>query len=104
MTPRSDGAMNPRRVAITAAALFGTVILVGGVIAAVAGFEMGEASVSNADAVSAATAVTAITKAALPDVRSGPMAVGHRLVSALSVEDRNGRQGCCDAVTPCVTL
>ena len=45
--------MNPRRVAITAAALFGTVILVGGVIAAVAGFEMGEASVSNADAVSA---------------------------------------------------
>ena len=28
---------------------------------------MGEASVSNADAVSAATAVTAITKAALPD-------------------------------------
>ena len=59
--------MNPRRFAITAAALFGTVILVGGVIAAVAGFEMGEASVSNADAVSAATAVTAITKAALPD-------------------------------------
>jgi hypothetical protein len=59
--------MNPRRVAITIAALFGTVILVGGVIAAVAGFEMGEASVSNADAVSAATAVTAITKAALPD-------------------------------------
>jgi len=59
--------MNPRRVAITAAALFGTVILVGGVIAAVAGFEMGEASVSNADAVSAAAAVTAITKAALPD-------------------------------------
>ena len=59
--------MNPRRVAITAAALFGMVILVGGVIAAVAGFEMGEASVSNADAVSAATAVTAITKAALPD-------------------------------------
>ena len=59
--------MNPRRVAITAAALFGTVILVGGVIAAVAGFEMGEAGVSNADAVSAATAVTAITKAALPD-------------------------------------
>ena len=59
--------MNPRRVAITAAALFGTVILVGGVIAAVAGFEMGGAGVSNADAVSAATAVTAITKAALPD-------------------------------------
>ena len=59
--------MNPRRVAITATALFGTVILVGGVIAAVAGFEMGEASVSNADAVSAATAVTAITEAALPD-------------------------------------
>jgi hypothetical protein len=59
--------MNPRRVAITATALFGTVILVGGVIAAVAGFEMGEASVSNADAVSAATAVAAITKAALPD-------------------------------------
>ena len=59
--------MNPRRVAITATALFGTVILVGGVIAAVAGFETGEAGVSNADAVSAATAVTAITKAALPD-------------------------------------
>ena len=59
--------MNPRRVAITATALFGTVILVGGVIAAVTGFEMGEASVSNADAVSAATAVTAITEAALPD-------------------------------------
>jgi hypothetical protein len=56
--------MNRRRVAITAAALFGTVILVGGVIAAVAGFEMGEASVSNADVVSAATAVTPITKAA----------------------------------------
>jgi hypothetical protein len=59
--------MNPRRVAITAAALFRTVILVGGVIAVVAGFEIGEARVSNADAVSAATAVTAITKAALPD-------------------------------------
>ena len=59
--------MNPRRVAVTATALFGTVILVGGVIAAVTGFEMGEASVSNADAVSAATAVTAITEAALPD-------------------------------------
>src|SRR6478672_2813716 len=59
--------MNPRRVPITAAALFGTVILVGGVIAAVAGFETGEAGVSNADAVSAATAVTAITNAALPD-------------------------------------
>jgi len=59
--------MNPRRVAITATALFGTVILVGGVIAAVAAFEMGEASVSNTDAVSATTAVTAITEAALPD-------------------------------------
>ena len=59
--------MNPRRVAITAAALFGTVILVGGVIATVAGFEMREASVPNADVLSAATAVTAITKAALPD-------------------------------------
>jgi hypothetical protein len=77
--------MNPRRVVITAAALFGTIILVGGVMAAVAGFgmadvkntdvariqggalEMGEAGVSNADAVSAAAAVTAITKAALPD-------------------------------------
>ena len=59
--------MNPRRVAIMAAALFGTVILVGGVIAAVAGFEMREASVPNADAVAAATAVTAITKATLPD-------------------------------------
>ena len=59
--------MNPRRFAIMGAALFGTAILVGGVIAAVAAFEMGEASVSNADAVSAATAVTAMTKAALPD-------------------------------------
>jgi hypothetical protein len=59
--------MNRRRVAITAAALFGTVILVGGVIAAVAGFEMGEASVSNADVVSAAAAVTPITKPASPD-------------------------------------
>jgi hypothetical protein len=59
--------MNPRRVAITATALFGTVILVGGVIAAVAGFEMGETSVWNTDAVSAAAAVTVITKAAVPD-------------------------------------
>jgi len=80
--------MNPRRVAITAAALFGTVILVGGVIAAVAGFEMGEASVSNADAVSAATAVTAITKAALPDgsQRSAAETVPAHL-SAVSASD-----------------
>ena len=78
--------MNPRRVAITAAALFGTVILVGGVIAAVAGFEMGEASVSHADAVSAATAVTAITKAALPDAspRSEPETVPVQLATASS--------------------
>ena len=78
--------MNPRRVAITAAALFGTVILVGGVIAAVAGFEMGEASVSHADAVSAATAVTAITKAALPDgsPRSEPETVPVQLATASS--------------------
>ena len=78
--------MNPRRFAIMAAALFGTVILVGGVIAAVAGFgmadvknthtariddratEKGEVSVSNADAVSVAAAMTAIAKAAMPDV------------------------------------
>jgi hypothetical protein len=97
MTPRSDGAMNPR---IMAAALFGAVILVGGVIAAVAGFgmadvrnidaariedratEMGEASVSNVD--SAATALTAITKAALPDAspRSEPETVPVQLAAA----------------------
>jgi hypothetical protein len=70
--------MNSRQIAIAAAALFGTVVLVGGVIAAVAGFgmadikntnatriedratEMGDVSVSNADVVSAAGAVTAI--------------------------------------------
>ena len=91
--------MNPR---IMAAALFGAVILVGGVIATVAGFgmadvrnidaariedratEMGEASVSNAD--SAATAVTAITKAALPDAspRSEPETVPVQLATASS--------------------
>jgi hypothetical protein len=100
MTPRSDGAMNPRRLAITAAALLGTVILVGGVIVAVAGFgmadvrntgaariedgattEMAEATVSNAD--SAATAVTAIAKAALPDAsqRSAPETVPVQLAA-----------------------
>ena len=80
--------MNPRRVAITAVALFGTVILVGGVIAAVAGFEMGEAGVSNADAESAAAAVTAITKAALPDgsQRSAAETVPAQL-AALSASD-----------------
>ena len=70
---------------IMAAALFGTVLLVGGVIAVVAGFgmadvknthtariedratEKAEVSVPNADAVSAAPAVTAIAEAALPD-------------------------------------
>ncbi len=85
LAPRSDGVMNPRRFAISAAVLFGTVILVGGVIAAVAGFgmadvknthrariddratEKGEVSISNADAVSVAAAVTAITEVALPD-------------------------------------
>jgi hypothetical protein len=60
--------MNPRRVAITAAALFGTVILVGGVIAAVAGFEMGEAGVSNADAVSTMRSPRRLYRT----VRSGP--------------------------------
>ena len=68
--------------------MFGTVILVGGVIAAVTGFEMGEASVSNADAVSAATAVTAITEAALPDgsPRSAAETVP-ALVAAVSASD-----------------
>ena len=98
--------MNPRRFAIMAATLFGTVLLVGGVIAAVAGFgmadvqkthtaqvedratEKGEVSVSNADAVSAATAVTAITKAALPDVsqRSAPETAPAQL-AAVSASD-----------------
>jgi len=68
-----------------AATLFGTVLLVGGIIAAVAGLgmadvqkthtarvedratEKGEVSVSNADAMSAAPAMTAIAEAALPD-------------------------------------
>jgi hypothetical protein len=69
-----------------AATLFGTVLLVGGIIAAVAGLGMadvqkthtarvedratekkGEVSVSNADAMSAAPAMTAIAEAALPD-------------------------------------
>jgi hypothetical protein len=77
--------MRPRRFAIMATTLCGTVILVGWIIAAVAGWgmadiknthaarikdsatEMGEASVSNADAVPAAAAVTTITEAALPD-------------------------------------
>ena len=73
--------MNPRRVAITAAALFGTVILSVGSLPC--GFgrltsrprsKWARPNVSNADAVSAATAVTAITKAALPDgsQRSAP--------------------------------
>jgi hypothetical protein len=74
--------MSPRRFAIMAAALCGTVILVGWVIASVAGFgladiknthappiedratEMGEAGI---EAVSAAAAVTAIAEAALPE-------------------------------------
>jgi hypothetical protein len=77
--------MNPRRFAISAAALFGMAILVGGVIAAVAGFgmadvknthgaridnratEKGEVSLSNAEAVSVAAAVTAIAEVAMPD-------------------------------------
>src|SRR6516165_7560163 len=77
--------MNPRRFAIMAAALFGTAILVSGVIATVASFgmadvkstdaariedgatETGEGSISNADPASADTAVTAITETALPD-------------------------------------
>ena len=79
--------MNSRRVAITATALFGTVILVGGVIAAVTGFEMGEASVSNADAVSAATAVTAITEAALPDGSQRSAAKKKKQLAAVSASD-----------------
>jgi hypothetical protein len=77
--------MIPRRLAISAAALFGMVILVGGVIAAVAAFgmvdvkntlrariddraiEKGEVSLSNADAVSVAAAVTAIAEVGMPD-------------------------------------
>ena len=74
--------MRPRRFATLTAALCGTVILVGWVIATVAGFGladiknthappiedratgMGEAGI---EAVSAAAAVTAIAEAALPD-------------------------------------
>src|SRR5262249_11706270 len=77
--------MNPRRFAIMGAALFGTAILVSGVIAAVASFgmtdvknthaagmkdhatEKGEVTISNAGSASADTAVTAITETALPD-------------------------------------
>jgi hypothetical protein len=77
--------MGPRRFAIMAASLCGTVIAVGLVIAAVAGFgwadirntratpirdratEIGEASLSNNGMLAAAAAVTAIAEAALPD-------------------------------------
>src|SRR5215831_6235213 len=77
--------MNPRRFAIMGAALFGTAILVSGVIAAVASFgmadvknthaagiedhatEKGEVTISNTGSASADTAVTAITETALPD-------------------------------------
>ena len=98
--------MNPRRFAIMGATLFGTVLLVGGIIAAVAGFgmadvqkthtaqvedratEKGEVSVSNADAMSAAAAMTAIAKAALPDV--SPMSAPKTppvLIAAVSSSD-----------------
>ena len=102
--------MNPRRFAISAAVLFGTAILVGGVIAAVAGFGMAdvknthggriddrasekrEISISNADAVSAATAVTAITEAALPDgsQRSAAETVPVRLAAVSAFPPRCG--------------
>jgi hypothetical protein len=94
--------MNPRRFAISAAVLFGTAILVGGVIAAVAGFGMADVKNTHGgriddratekgeirDAVSAATAVTAITKAALPggSQRSAAETVPVRL-AAVSAPD-----------------
>jgi hypothetical protein len=82
--------MNPQRFGMMAAALCGTVILLGWVIAAVAGFgladiknthaapnkdratELAKTGVSNAVAVSAAPAVTAIAEAALPDSSQMP--------------------------------
>src|SRR5262249_18259428 len=77
--------MNPRRLAMMGAALFGTAILVSGVIAAVASFGMAdvknadaagiedhaaekvEVTISNPGSASAHTAVTAITETALRD-------------------------------------
>jgi hypothetical protein len=82
---RGDGVMSPRRFAILATALCGTVILIGSVIAAVGSFGLADIKNSRAApikdrvtetaktggsdpiAVSADPAVTAITKAALPD-------------------------------------
>src|SRR5271169_736190 len=82
---RGDGVMSPRRFAIMATALCGTTILVGSVIAAVGSFgladvkntrtepnknrvtETAKTGGSDAIAVPAAPAVTAITEAALPD-------------------------------------
>ena len=82
--------MNPRRFAIMGAALFGTAILVSGVIAAVGSFgmadvknthaagiedhatEKGEVTISNTGSASADTAVTAITETALPDASQVP--------------------------------
>src|SRR5262249_45172210 len=79
--------MNPRRLAIMGAALFGTAILVSGVIAAVASFGMAdvknadaagiedhatekvEVTISNTGSASAHTAATAITETALRDVQ-----------------------------------
>src|SRR5262252_6402029 len=77
--------MNPRRLAIMGAALFGTAILVSGVIAAVASFGMAvvkntdaagiedhatekvEVTTSNTGSASADTAVNAIIETALRD-------------------------------------
>jgi len=82
---RGDGVMSPRRFAILATALCGTVVLVGSAIAAVGSFDLADikntraapikdratetakTGGSNAIVVSAAPAVTAITEAALPD-------------------------------------
>jgi hypothetical protein len=81
---KGDRVMSPRRFAITAAAVCGTVFLVGGVIAAVSygladirktgatqikdrAGEMSEARFSNTVAVSAGAAETVIAEASLPD-------------------------------------
>src|SRR5271156_7082724 len=82
---RGDGVMSPRRFAILATALCGTVVLVGSAIAALGSFDLADikntraapikdratetvkTGGSNAIVVSAAPAATAITEAALPD-------------------------------------
>jgi hypothetical protein len=86
---KGDQVISPRRFAITATAVCGTVFLVGGAIAAV-GFglidvrntdatqikdragEISEAGLSNAVAVSAVAAETVIAEAALPDASRTP--------------------------------